>query len=389
MNINKDNYEAFFLDYFEGNLSSAEVEELFAFLEKHPEVKNEFEGFEMLTIAADDTIVFDGKDSLKKNGIQSLELISIENIDEYLVGELEGTLSVQDRNDLEQFLALNPQLEKERKLFGLTRLQADTSVIYEDKASLKHSVVPIRRIMLYSLAVAASLAILFGIFFTWNNNFEPVGIASNKNNNRTNLTIDKSISPANPEKLVSSNAAPQLASNTIKKYRKTVHGNASVEKNRAVESVIRLGPARNTDLIPTITAMASREVKSHDYVEPEFMFIRTSQMHRNECMELYYNVRLAEQIQYAQLNETDKNPERTIFNSLAARVGKLFNPKNNEVQDPNSNLSVWTFAELGVKTYNNIAQDNVKLDLQRDEEGKVVAYNLSGDKLDLQRDIHK
>jgi len=42
-----------------------------------------------------------------------------------------------------------------------------------------------------------------------------------------------------------------------------------------------------------------------------------------------------------------------------------------------------------VKTYNAISRDNVTLDLQRDEYGKVVSYNLAGDKLNLQRDIKK
>ena len=111
-------------------------------------------------------------------------------------------------------------------------------------------------------------------------------------------------------------------------------------------------------------------------------------MHSNEYMELYYNVKLAEQIQYAQLNETDNNPERTIFNSFTSRISNLFNPKSDIKQENKSTLSLWTFAELGVKTYNNISQDNVKLDLERNEQGKVVAYNLIGDKLDLQRDVH-
>jgi hypothetical protein len=80
MNINKDNYEAYFLDYFEGNLSTAEVEELFAFMELHPEVKNEFEGFEMITVATDQATVFEDKDLLKKNEILSHTPITINTL---------------------------------------------------------------------------------------------------------------------------------------------------------------------------------------------------------------------------------------------------------------------------------------------------------------------
>ena len=45
MNIDKNNYEAFFLDYHEGNLSPQEVADLYLFLSQYPELKKEFEDF--------------------------------------------------------------------------------------------------------------------------------------------------------------------------------------------------------------------------------------------------------------------------------------------------------------------------------------------------------
>ena len=41
--IDLNNYEAYFLDFMEGSLSAEEKHDLFTFLEKHHELKNEFE----------------------------------------------------------------------------------------------------------------------------------------------------------------------------------------------------------------------------------------------------------------------------------------------------------------------------------------------------------
>ena len=68
--INKHNYEAFFLDYYEKNLSTEEVAELMLFLENHPNLKEEFEDYEEIILEPDTTVIFENKNSLKKNSLQ-------------------------------------------------------------------------------------------------------------------------------------------------------------------------------------------------------------------------------------------------------------------------------------------------------------------------------
>ena len=46
MKIDRNNYEVYFIDYFEGNLNREEREELFQFLFLNPDLKNEFDEFE-------------------------------------------------------------------------------------------------------------------------------------------------------------------------------------------------------------------------------------------------------------------------------------------------------------------------------------------------------
>lgn len=159
MNINKNNYESWFLDYHEGTLSAEGVAELFLFLEKYPEFKNEFESFAQITLPSSEE-VFSSKDSLKKN------TITVENYNEYLIAELEGDLNLQEQVALKTFVNVHPELEKEKLLFSKTILQREV-VAYPAKAELKKHVLVARKNNFPTLwlAAAAIILLLIGVYF--------------------------------------------------------------------------------------------------------------------------------------------------------------------------------------------------------------------------------
>lgn len=130
MNINKNNYEAFFLDYHEGNLSPQQVADLLLFVEQHPELKEEFESFENVTLDDLSSVSFEGKSSLKKE-------ITLDNREDYFIRNVENTLTSAEKNLLDTFIKQHPQFLTELDLFQKTKMFADTSVIYENKESLK------------------------------------------------------------------------------------------------------------------------------------------------------------------------------------------------------------------------------------------------------------
>ena len=66
MNITRDNYESFFLDYLEGSLDPSMMEQMHAFLERNPDLKAEMEEFEQVSLIAD-PVLFMEKEKLKKN----------------------------------------------------------------------------------------------------------------------------------------------------------------------------------------------------------------------------------------------------------------------------------------------------------------------------------
>ena len=135
MKINKNNYEAYFLDYHEGNLSPEEVTELLLFVEQYPDLKEELESFENFTIEDYSSITFENKSSLKKE-------ITDNNREEYFIKAVEKTLNVAEKNLLENYLKQHPQFLVDYNLFQKTKVEADTSIVFEKKDAMKKDLTP-------------------------------------------------------------------------------------------------------------------------------------------------------------------------------------------------------------------------------------------------------
>jgi hypothetical protein len=132
MNINKNNYEAYFLDYHEGNLTPGQVADVLFFVEHHPELKEEFENFENFSLEDFSSIEFENKSSLKKE-------ITLDNKEEYFIRAVENELNTSEIALLNSFLKQYPQFLVDFELFQKTKMSLDTSIVFENKSGLKRS----------------------------------------------------------------------------------------------------------------------------------------------------------------------------------------------------------------------------------------------------------
>ena len=96
--INLNNYEAFFLDYAEGNLPAEQVAMLEDFLNTHPHLRKELEQFDMITLPGLQPQPQDWKD-LKKPDVQTLETNSALR-GEFFFRAAEKDLNDEDYDDL-------------------------------------------------------------------------------------------------------------------------------------------------------------------------------------------------------------------------------------------------------------------------------------------------
>ena len=166
--IDLNNYEAYFLDYMEGNLSAEEKFDLFAFLELHPELKEEFEAdFADLALIPEE-ITFDAKASLKVT--EDALIITPATVDKLMIAAVEGQLSTEQESKLQTYIN-EKGLAKQYAYYQATQLKPDTSIQFEDKASLKQKTgVVISMTWVTRVAgIAAAGAILVMVALNWGN----------------------------------------------------------------------------------------------------------------------------------------------------------------------------------------------------------------------------
>jgi hypothetical protein len=106
--ITQNNYEAYLLDYVEGNLSPERIAELMLFFENNPELKEDLEAFEIHELVAP-TIELIDKNQLKKEA----SLITLSNYEYFLVAEIESLNTPEISRRLHLFLERHPSLQKE------------------------------------------------------------------------------------------------------------------------------------------------------------------------------------------------------------------------------------------------------------------------------------
>jgi len=464
MKINRDNCEAYFLDYHEGQLSPEMAEEVLRFVKINPEFIKIFEEFETINIVADQNIVFSNKSTLKKNEVLNSAPVNELNYEEYLIGEAEGLLNKEELAELEQYINANPGLEKDRKLYSIahltpdydivfkakdslkkkvipvgpidavtfetylareleddlsqderlqlaeflqfnphlendralytkTHLQPDTEIVFENKRSLKRGITSTRRIVYYALSVAASITLLFSVYFALNRNNIPGDVAQQESiKEKINVIVPEPVTEI-PQNQVAANYHPVAADKKPITTQPATDAKTLIKPDKSLIAANNQAPGEDVSFtrlpVESLQNIACSEVKSRQMVDPQFKFIRVSQMYMNTNLEFYYNIKLAEDLQYAQLNVKDKNPAKTIFTAATDKLADIFVSNRKTKHEEKNNLSVWTFAQLGVQTYNNLTQSDVELKLKKDDEGKVVGYGLESTGLNFNRDIRK
>lgn len=168
MNINRHNYETYFLLYVDNELSATERKAVDVFVQENPDLQMELTLLQQTVVNADDTVL-DKKDRLYiEEDITALQ----ENLLLYADDELTGT----DKKTIEALLVKDKQAQTEWAVLQKTILEPDMRVVFADKRSLYRKE-PARVVALKWWRVAAA-AILFGVAL-W------TGVSVYKNTNTT------------------------------------------------------------------------------------------------------------------------------------------------------------------------------------------------------------
>lgn len=171
--ITRNNYEIFFLDYSEGNLSKDDTTALFQFLQENSDLKTEFETFileETEILQPNRNIVFENAELLKKPPIISVGEINETNYETYFIAFYENDLSEKEQNNLFSFIEQNTFLKTDFELFGKIFLQPNQEIVFPYKKSIlqKHN-----RLFFKTLYGITSIAAIFALFFLFKTVVKP------------------------------------------------------------------------------------------------------------------------------------------------------------------------------------------------------------------------
>jgi len=260
MNINKENYEIYILDYYEGTLSKSKAQELFAFLEANPDIKEEFDNFENISLIDETSIKYDFKESLKKANTSSATIINLDNYKEFFIANIEGDLSISQQKQLEIFLLRHPFLNNEYHLFNIAKLSPDTSIVFENKRQLKKFSVfnlPINKKLIYQTASIAASLLLFASITTY--------FYSSKNINNKNVTAINTNKTSTFVKPITKST--KVITNNVKNNNVFAsNANIKVVKHQNTSEKIIQNKVRETNEIQLLASISLKEINTNSTV---------------------------------------------------------------------------------------------------------------------------
>ena len=159
MKINRDNYESWFLDYLDGELDAGREEILRSFLELNPDLREELEGLDPVSLDAGD-IRYEMKLALRKPSPDPDRHELLDRFEDYCLLAAENQLSGPEEKIFMDIVRTEPRKMELYKLYLSTLLKPDPGIRYRRKSALKRRFIRTPGIRLAIGTAAAALLFL-------------------------------------------------------------------------------------------------------------------------------------------------------------------------------------------------------------------------------------
>ena len=137
MKIDRSNYEAYFLDYLEGNLAEELRSEFDVFLVNNPDLADELNDVRNTMDGVGSTFNLGNNESFNfKNELKKSETLSVSPvIEDLLVKELEGDLTIDEKKLLVELESKNANVPHVRFIYSKTKLTS-SALSFDEKSEL-------------------------------------------------------------------------------------------------------------------------------------------------------------------------------------------------------------------------------------------------------------
>lgn len=132
MNINRNNYEEYFLLYADKELTEEEENMVDIFIQQNSDLEDELIMLQQSVLKPDETIEFKSKSFLFREDA----FINESNYEEKFLLYADNELSLSEIEKTEKFVLSNSSLQNEFSLLQQVKLEPDISIVFPDKTSL-------------------------------------------------------------------------------------------------------------------------------------------------------------------------------------------------------------------------------------------------------------
>jgi hypothetical protein len=339
MTINQNNFEAYLLDYLEGNLDPLLTADLMAFLAEHPEFEKMLPDYDT-QLALSDTCAF-GNTALLKKDFADVPSITPRNFDEFCVASCENLLGESDRLRLSAYLLQHPEKQQDLELYRQIRLVPDRTIRYHDKAGLKKAQgMGSLRYLYYAVAIAASFLLIFLLV-----NRKPAG------------PVTRETGRVSEQPAASSSRSPGIQPMVAETVQETV----PVKPARHTRPSPPVNPAASEEILPPVQALAE--------LEPI-----TGYLLSGTKIPLQLTARLTADAD-PEIPGESRSPDSDAFadSFLGSLLGRL---------------NFWKTAETALAGFNYLTESQLSVGRTTDEQGKVTgllieseSFTISGTKI--------
>ncbi len=359
MNINRSNYEAFFLDFLEKRLTDEQVNELMAFIVKNRDLEDELYCFENVVLEPE-SLVFNAKETLKKQKLPvSLPTISF---DELCVARLEGDLTPVQTADFDTYIAADKNLSYEYQLFTKTKLQLDESLVYDNKRQLKKFALwqNRRKVFFYSMAAAASVVLLIGLYLF---------VSNNKQQQNLKHAINKELKNQNSvpylEDSIKSNRITNPFDNepVIAESKTITTKKSQIQINEESPVYTISTPEREIIAIAELSPITDYTIAQNELVEPVLI-----------NKELKQSLALIEILGALSSEDRELILKDYLTVEIAEKRQQMMQSLRSAVLDAETDRAVkfWDVVGAGFKGYSKMTGRRVELKTKYNDEGKIV-----------------
>ncbi|MGC8865606.1 MAG: hypothetical protein ACP5O2_07780 [Bacteroidales bacterium] len=369
--INENNIEAWFLDYFEGRLNEEEKQALWDYLKNHPEFfakfredslfmykLNEFKASKETKFPAESKNFLSTSENrllnfrndtvtsfqyvsagLKHRIFESLYFKNQKDWETQCIAYLEGDLENEKRKEFEEMVKVFPHLNQDLKLYKQAFFEPEPIKFPHIESLYRKNNTFVYRIGVIATAAAIALFILFYPIRVKHSVIKPPASSEFAAVTPSTPKNDKKASPS-----VETTAQLQINANHL-------------SKSKQVPDL-----ERNVRIVETLTPLPL--IDSKTLVELNVEPVEIQPINR------IYTAIYAGMIERWQADAMREN--RSIVSALVKPVRALLGKANENLPGHNP-INIWTLAEFTIKGFNTMTNNDLELKALRDEQGRFKA----------------